>query len=493
MGGMASGNAKDLSGSYKWVALSCTTLGALLSVLNTSTMMIALPIISRELHAGMETIIWTVMGYMLVTTILVPSIGRVADIYGRKKLYVFGFAMFTVAALCSGLAQNAWELLIFRLLQAAGGALIMANSTAIVTDAFPKSELGRALGINSMVIAVGSVVGPILGGYLTTWGWRWIFWFNVPLGILGTLWAQWQLRELAQLPAGQKFDWRGTGLFSVGFLAVLFALTMGNMAGWTSWPILVGLTGGALLLAMFVVVESRTVQPMLDLQLFRHRLLACAYASNLLNGVARGAVTFLLIFFFQGVRGLTPLQAGIMLTPFALAMMALSPISGILSDRYGSRELASVGLAISAVGLCGLATIQADTPLTWLILWMSVMGAGSGFFASPNTNAIMQAVTPERRGIAAGTRTMMNNTGMVISMALSMAVTSSSLSQEALAGLFTGMQEGSRGIIASSFISGLREAFLLSVIFSAIAAAISLLRPSSRNRPPAPSDRAKTA
>ncbi|MCE5201085.1 MAG: MFS transporter [Synergistaceae bacterium] len=469
-------NSNDISGSYKWMALSCTTLGALLSVLNTSTMMIALPTISKELNAGMEAIIWTVMGYMLVITILVPSIGRVADIYGRKKLYVYGFVVFTAAALFSGFAQNAWELLVFRLVQAAGGSLIMANSTAIVTDAFPKSELGLALGINSMVIAAGSTIGPILGGYLTMLGWRWIFWFNVPLGILGTIWAQWQLRELAQLPAGQKFDWMGTGLFTVGILAILLAITIGNILGWTSWPILTGLIGGTLLLVMFVIVENHTAQPMVDLELFEHRLLVCAYASNLLNGVARGAVTFLLIFFFQSVRGLTPLQAGILLTPFAIAMMVLAPISGALSDRYGSRGLSSLGLAITVVGLYGFTTIQADTPLSWLILWMVIMGAGSGFFTSPNTNAIMQAVPSERRGIAAGTRTMMNNIGMVISMALSMGIVSSSLDQGALIGLFTGMQEGGQGIIISGFIAGLHKAFWLSVGFSVFATAISLLR-----------------
>lgn len=462
--------------NYKWYALSCTTLGALLSVLNSNTLLIALPVIARALHASLETIIWTLMIYMLAVTVLVPAIGRVADIMGRKKLYVSGFALFTVASLLCGLVQSGGQLVAARFIQSVGGSLMLANSTAIVTDAFPKRQLGRALGINSMVIGAASVIGPILGGILTGWNWRWIFFFNVPLGIIGTLWAAIQLREIIDLPQGQHFDWLGTLIFTIGFTFILLALTFGDMVGWRTPWIVASLVGGSLFLLLFIYIENHMDQPMLDLSLFRRRLLAAAYASNLLNGIARGAVTFLLIFFFQGIWGIDPLWAGILLTPFALAMMFVAPVSGILSDRYGSRELSSLGLAVSAIGLYGLTRLQVNTPMTAVIFWMVIMGLGSGFFFSPNTNAIMGAVTAERRGIAAGTRTMMNNAGMVISIALGLAMTSSSMTPEAMQGLFVGTQVGAQGIAVQEFINGLHRAFWLSFIISIVAALVALMR-----------------
>ncbi len=461
---------------YKWIALSCTTLGALFSVLSGTTLVIALPVIMKELHAGMELIMWTLMGYMLALTILVPAIGRIADMIGRKNLFVSGFAIFTISSLLCGFSQSGLELLIFRLIQSVGGSLMVANSTAIVADAFPKKELGKALGINSMVISIASVIGPILGGFLVNIGWRSIFFVNVPIGVIGTLWAWIQLKELDILPEHQKFDWHGSFLFLVGMLSLLIALTFGGFTGWFNIYILSLLVLATILLVRFIWVERQLDEPMLDMQLFKTRVLAFAFGSNLLNGIARGAVTFLLIFYFQGIKGIDPLMAGILLAPFALAMMVVSPFSGWLSDKYGSRILSSIGLFISAIGLIGFMKIGQNTSTAELIVWMIIMGAGSGMFFSPNTSAIMGAVPVEKRGIAAGTRTMMNNAGSVISIAMAMAVISSSISQDALLRLFVGTQVGSQGIAVSHFISGLRTAFTISFIFSLLAAAISYLR-----------------
>jgi EmrB/QacA subfamily drug resistance transporter len=461
---------------YKWIALSCTTLGALFSVLSGSTLIIALPVIMKDLHAGMEVIMWTIMGYMLALTILVPAIGRVADMIGRKNLFVSGFAVFTVSSLLCGFSRTGVELLIFRMIQSVGGSLMVANSTAIVADAFPKKELGKALGINSMVISIASVIGPILGGFLVNIGWRSIFFFNVPIGIIGTIWAWVQLKELDILPEHQKFDWHGSILFLVGMLSLLIALTFGGFTGWFNIYILSLLVLAAILLVRFIMVEWRLEQPMLDMQLFKTRVLAFAFGSNLLNGIARGAVTFLLIFYFQGIKGMDPLLAGVLLAPFALAMMVISPFSGWLSDKYGSRILSSIGLLISAIGLIGFMKIGENTSTAELIVWMMIMGAGSGMFFSPNTSAIMGAVPVDKRGIAAGTRTMMNNAGSVISIAMAMAVISSSISQDALLRLFVGTQVGSQGIAITHFISGLRTAFTISFVFSLLAAVISFLR-----------------
>lgn len=464
------------SDRYKWVALSCTTLGALLSVLNGSTLMIALPDIIRALHASVETVMWMVMGYMLALTILVPTIGRLADIYGRKRLYVSGFAVFTLFALVSGFARNADQLLAFRMLQAVGGALLLANSTAIVTDAFPKGELGRALGINSMIIAVGFTIGPILGGFLTHFGWSWVFWFNVPLGVAGTIWAWVQLRELERLPAGQRLDLWGTAAFTAGMFLLLWALTLEGFAGWTSPTVLGSLAGAIVLLAVFIGIESRTAQPLLDLRLFETRILAYAFIAILLNGIARGAVTFLLIFFLQGVKGIDPMAVGILMAPFALAMMVTAPIGGAWSDRYGARWPATIGLLISAVGLLGMSTIRAGTSVLEIILWSLIIGAGSGLFNSPNTSEIMGSVPPQRRGVAAGVRTMMNNVGSMLSIALAMAVASAGISPQALAGLLAGTQVGTSGIAVNEFVRGLRQAFAGSMVISLVAAWVSYLR-----------------
>lgn len=462
--------------SYKWIALSCTTIGALFSVLSGSTLMIALPVIMKDLHAGMGIVTWILMGYMLIMTILVPSVGRVADMFGRKKLYVSGFAVFTVASFFCAISPNAVWLLVFRMIQAVGGALMVANSTAIVADAFPRQELGKALGINGMIISIASVIGPILGGFLIHVGWRSIFYMNIPIGIIGTLWAAFQLQEEYTEPEKQKFDWAGTLTFSTGMLSLLLALTMGGFTGWLQLPVLLLFIVSVILLFFFIRTEKKSTAPMLDLQLFRIRALAFAYASNLMNGIARGAVTFLLIFYFQGIKSVDPIQAGILLAPIAVSMMIASPISGYFSDKYGARVLSSIGLLISAAGLLGMVFITDKTPYSLLIVYMFTLGLGSGMFFSPNSSSIMGIVPADKRGIAAGVRTMALNAGNVLSIAISMAIISSSVSEEAMQGLFMGTQVGSKGIAIDQFMSGLRTAFLLSFIISIFAAVISYSR-----------------
>lgn len=462
--------------NYKWIALSCTTLGALFSVLSGSTLMIALPVIMKDLNASMSIVTWTIMGYMLVMTILVPAIGRMADMLGRKKLYVSGFALFTLSSLLCALSQSGVQLLLFRLVQAVGGAFMVANSTAIVTDAFPKRELGKALGINSMVISIASVIGPILGGFLITVGWRDIFYINIPIGIVGTLWAFFQLKETKIVSEKQKFDIKGTLAFTTGMLSLLVALSLGGFIGWINIYVISLLIISIIFIALFIKIENNTEQPMLDLRLLKTKVLAYAYASNFLNGVARGAVTFLLIFFFQGIKGIDPIVSGMLLAPLAVSMMVVSPISGFLSDKYGARHLSSIGLFISAIGLGGMMFITSKTSTTELMIWMLIMGFGSGMFFSPNTSAIMGMVPADKRGIAAGIRTMMNNAGTVLSIAISMAIISSSISPDAMQALFIGTQIGSQGIAISQFISGLRMAFTISFVFSLVAAFISYLR-----------------
>ena len=459
---------KIKNNNYKWIALSCTTIGALMSVMSGSTLMIALPDIMKELHASMGVLTWILMGYMLVLTIFVPSIGRVADMFGRKKLYVGGFAVFTLSSLFCAWSNTGMQLLVYRLIQAGGGALMVANSTAIVTDAFPKNELGKALGLNIMFISIGSVIGPILGGFLVHIGWRSIFYINIPIGVIGTLWAALQLKEIRHYEEKQKFDWLGTITFTIGMFCLLMALTIGSFVSWHSLSVLV-------LLGITVITMPLFIH-MLDTRLLKTRILACAYASNFFNGIARGAVTFLMVFYFQCIKSLDAMTAGILLAPFAIAMLVTSPISGALSDKYGSRVLSSVGLLMSALGLLGLMMLNVNTPTWQLIIWMFIMGVGSGLFFSPNTNSIMSSVPEDKRGIASGVRTMCNNAGNMLSIAISMAVIASSVSAGAMQGLFLGTQVGSQGIAVTSFISGLRLAFTISFAFSILAAILSYLR-----------------
>lgn len=329
-----------------------------------------------------------------------------------------------------------------------------------------------------MVLAIGSVLGPIIGGVLTTlMGWRWVFYINVPFGALVTAWALFQIRDVAPLPEGEHFDWPGAITFTAGMFFLLFALTEGGFEGWSSPVVIVSLLLAAVLLPLFVYIESRVEQPMLDLRLFQSRILVFAYSSNLMNGIARGAVMFLLIFYLLGIKGMDPFTASIYLAPFALTMMVMAPISGRWSDRHGSRVLSTVGLLITGIGLLGFTLFtRVDMSISEVVIWGAVVGVGSGIFNSPNTNTIMSVVPPERRGIAAGTRTMMNNAGSLLSIAMAFAILSSGLTPEAMNALFIGAQIGSKGILVDVFISDLRLAFFISFVISMVAAVISYMR-----------------
>src|SRR5271157_51341 len=324
---------------YKWLALSVTTLGSLLSVLDGSIFIIALPTIMDSLQADLITIAWVIMGYLFVVTILTTVFGRIADMIGRKRLYVTGFVVFTIASLFCGTSQSGQELLAFRMMQAVGGALLVANAVAIVTDAFPREQLGMAMGINSMIFGVGAAIGPVLGGFLLQFGWRFIFFINIPTGVIGTIWGAFQLKEVEKFSKKQKFDWSGTILFTIGILGLLIGLSFGGFIGWSSPVIVVLIPVGAVCFLLFARVEKKAEFPMMDLRLFKFSRLSYGYGAVLLNAIARGAVVFLLTFYLQIILALDPIMAAIYLTPFALAQVIGAPISGKLADRYGSRGL----------------------------------------------------------------------------------------------------------------------------------------------------------
>lgn len=467
---------------YRWTALSVTTVGALLASIQGSALLIALPNILTELHTTFLTIMWVLIGYLLITTVLTPFIGRLADIWGRKRLYNSGYLFFGVGSLVCGLAQpqfHGTDLIVGRIIQGIGGALMLTNSTAIVTDAFRKGQVGLGLGVNQIAGAAGFLLGPIIGGLLTEWSWRWVFLFNVPLAFAGAIWGFYRLREPVRPMTQQRIDWTGGVLLTVGLTGTLLALSLLAFPMLPEWQIYAILAIGVVALIAFIIVEPHIDQPMMQLRLFRDRLFAFANLSGLLNGIARGAVLFLLIFFLQGPYGKDPLTAGLLLTPFGAAFMLIGPMSGRLSDRLGSRILAPVGLGVTALALLGLTTIGPNTPYWILAAFMALMGGGSGFFVSPNTNAIMSSVGPNTRGAAAGILSMLNNTGSMLSIAIVFPLALASVPMAAMMQVFIyggGMSQFPSAL--ATFLHGLHFAFLVSFIISVVAMIVAALRPS---------------
>jgi len=471
---------------YEWVALSVTTVGALLAAVQGSSLVIALPDVLTGLNSSFLTVMWVLLGYLLITTALVPVVGRLADMVGRKRLYVAGFAVFTLGWLLAGFSQpqfHGWDLVAYRVIQGVGGALLITNSTAIVADAFRHGHVGFGLGVNQVAGAAGFLLGPVVGGLLTAISWRWVFLVNVPIGVFGTIWGLWRLREPVLLPAHQRFDMQGSLTFVAGLGSLLLALSL------LAFPMLpMSVVYGLFVVAGlglvgFVLVELRAEQPMLDLRLFQDRLFAFASLAGALNGLARGAVLFVLIFFLQGPYGQNPLMAGLMMTPFGAAFLLLGPLAGYLSDHWGSRVLATSGLLVSAVGLLGLSTVVTSTPYWVLAIYMALMGGGSGLFTSPNVNALMSTVPPRQRGTASGINTMVANTGQMLSIAIAFPLVLSRIPEDLMFKVLLyggGMADVPDALRA--FEQGLHQAFLVSFGVTLIAALASGLRPSHSPR-----------
>jgi EmrB/QacA subfamily drug resistance transporter len=467
--------------SYRWWLLLVTSVGALLASLTSGTLVIALPDILRDLHTDLFALLWIVVGYTLVVTVLVLNAGRLADRFGRARTFTLGMAVFALASAFCAVAPDAATLIGGRIVQGIGGAFMFANSSALVTDAFARRELGRALGINAMVVGAGLMLGPILGGWLTSFGWRFVFWFNVPLGILGVVAALLILVERTPPQPGVSIDWLGSAIYLVALMAVMTSLAFGGIYGWTTWWIVGGFVLFIALVPVLLFVERRVRNPIIDLTLFHDRLFTMGNLTGLLNGVARNSVLFLLVFYLQGVKGVDPVTAGIQLAPLALGLLVLSPVSGALADRFGSRVLATLGMIVTGIGLAGLLTIEVDTPFWQLVVWQLVIGAGSGLFNAPNTSAVMGVLPPDKRGIGAGMRAMLTNTGFVVSIALSIGLMTSAMDPKVMVAVFSGTQVGSSGIDLRPFIGALHVAFAAGIVASVIGAAISTMRGEHRS------------
>jgi EmrB/QacA subfamily drug resistance transporter len=475
---------------YKWWALSCTSLGMLLAATNSGTLIIALPNLERSLHTSLLALVWVILAYLIAATVLVLMAGRLSDLFGRKRAYVGGFLLFAVASLGAGFSSGATVLICWRVLQGIGSSFLFANAAALVTDAFPKQQLGLAMGANTMVAAVGLVLGPVLGGALVEISWHWVFWFNVPLSLAGAAWGALILRELAKPDEVRGLDTPGTAVFVVGLTGLVLGVSKGGLSGWGNPIVIGGLACAAVLLPLWIVIERNTRAPMLDLEIFNNRLFAAATAAAFINGLARFALMFLFVFYFQGAQSNDPIEAGIKLMPLALGMLVASPIAGIYADRHGSRALAAIGMVVTAIGLAGMTTLQVHTAYWQSMIWLAIVGVGSGMFNSPNTAAMMGTVPAKRRGVAAGARTLLQNTGAVLSIAFVLAIVTSSIPKATLFAVFSGVTTGLSAEKLAPFIANMHTALWVLVATSVVGALVCMLRPSHASEASTPTGEA---
>jgi EmrB/QacA subfamily drug resistance transporter len=462
---------------YKWWALSCTSLGMLLATTNSGTLIIALPDLERSLGTSLLALVWVILAYMIASTVLVLTCGRLSDLFGRKRAYVAGFVVFALASLDAGFAADGTQLILWRILQGVGAAFLFANSSALVTDAFPREQLGVAMGTNVMVAAIGLVIGPVLGGALVAISWHWIFWFNVPLALAGSLWGGLILHELSRPDSVRGFDPLGTLAFVAGLTGLVLGISRGGLSGWHDTVVIVSLLVALVLLPLFVLIEHRARAPMLDLTIFENRLFAAATGAAFINGLSRFALMFVFVFYFQGAQGDDPILAGVKLAPLAVGMLISSPLAGAWADRRGSRTLAALGMVVTAAGLAGMTLLQAGSAYWLAGVWLFVVGVGSGMFNSPNTAAMMGTVPPHRRGIAAGTRLMLQNTGAILSIAFVLAIITAAVPRAILFKIFSGLAAGLTAAQLAPFISNMHTALWVLAVVSLVGAGVSLLRP----------------
>lgn len=437
--GKNSGNGRGLS--YKWIALSNVIIASLMGMINMSIVLISLPAIFNGIHinplTSFQYLLWILMGYGLVTATLLLSFGRLSDMYGRVRMFRFGFLIFTLGSVLLYLTPStgdagALEIIAFRVIQAVGSALFMANSAAILTDAFPPDERGKALGINMVALMVGQFVGLVLGGILAYYDWRFVFLVSVPFGLLGTVWSYYKLRETSVQGPKTRIDIWGNFTFVLSITLLLIGVTYGLLPygsdpmGWSNPWVIAALILGFILMILFLFIETRVESPMFRLDLFKVRMFSYANAAGLLSALSRGGMMFMLILLLQGIwlplHGYsyqsTPFWAGIYMLPLTAGIIIMGPISGVLSDKYGPRWIATMGMVINAVAFVALAALPYNFNYWEFGLVLFMMGVGGGMFGSPNSASIMNSVPPQDRGVASGMMYTIMNTSFTASMAI---------------------------------------------------------------------------
>jgi MFS family permease len=499
---------------YRWVALSNTTLGMLMATLNSSIVLISLPAIFRGIGLNplapqnIGYLLWMIMGYLLVSAVLVVTLGRLGDTLGRVKMYNLGFVVFSAASVALALTPGtgsfaALWIIGWRLVQAVGGSMLFANSTAILTDAFPPTHRGMALGVNQIAAIAGSFIGLIVGGVLSEVSWRGVFWVSVPVGVLGTFWSYRSLHETAERRPS-SIDWPGNITFAVGLSALLAGITYGiqpyggHTTGWANPWVIAGLAGGTALLVAFCLIELRVPDPMFRMSLFRNRDFALGNLAGLLSSMGRGGLQFMLIIWLQGIwlplHGYsyesTPLWAGIYLLPLTVGFIVSGPLSGALSDRFGARLFAGGGLLLTAVTFLGLLVLPVDFSYWPFAILTFLNGVGSGMFASPNTASIMNSVPASERGAAAGMRGTFFNAGSSLSIGVFFSLMIIGLASRLPTTLSNGLQAHGVSAAISGRIAGLPPVGSLFAAFLGYNPIASLLGPTGALKSIPPQDAA---
>ena len=451
---------------YKWVVLTNTTVGVLIAMIDSSIVLIAMPAIFRGI--GLDPLgpgnsfflLWMMLGYLIVTSVLVVSFGRIGDMYGRVRMYNLGFLIFTIASIMlsidwmNGRSAALW-LISMRVLQGVGGAFIAANSGAIITDTFPPNQRGLALGINNVASMAGRFLGLVVGGVLASIDWRLVFWVSVPFGVFGTLWGYFKLEERG-VRQKSSIDWLGNITFAVGLILVMVGITYGiqpyggHVMGWTSPKVMLEIGLGIVLLILFAFIELRVPNPMFQMRLFRIKPFLFGSLSSFLSALARGGLMFMLIIWLQGIwlplHGYsfeqTPLWAGIAMLPLSIGMVVAGPISGYLSDRYGPRLFATGGMLLTALSFALLEMLPTNFNYVWFGLIVFMSGVGAGLFASPNRAGVMNSLPASQRGSGGGMNTTFQNSAQVLSIGVFFTLMIIGLSDSLPRTLAAGLQSG---------------------------------------------------
>jgi EmrB/QacA subfamily drug resistance transporter len=480
--------------------------------INMTIILISLPAIFRGLHvnptdpSNFPYLLWTIMGYMLITAVVLVTIGRLSDIFGRVKLYKIGFLIFTIGSIACAFSQTILQLIVFRMLQGLGGAFLFTNSAAIITDAFEPHERGKALGINQISFLAGQFIGLILGGLLSPFGWHWLFWISVPVGIIGTIWAQINMKEVGVITRNQRIDWLGNLTFGAGLTSILIGLTYGlvpygtSELGWGNPLVQLSLISGIIFLVVFIFIERHVSYPMFKLELFKIKAFAVGNSSLFISALSREGLMFILVIWLQGIwlplHGFTieqtPFWAGVYMLPLTFGFILMGPVSGYLSDKYGPRRFTVTGMAIVGLSFLWLATMPYNVAYWLLAVAIFFQGVGAGMFASPNISMIMSSVPADKRGVASGMRATMQNVAQSMSMTVYFSVLITVLGvsfigtslqhvspASALFSVFLGIAPSGvdfktfSGTFAPLFMSSLGLLFIISATLSFLAALLS--------------------
>ncbi len=457
--------------SYRRLVLLITSIGSMMAPLDGSIVGVALPSMTAGLMMNYVSVIWVPSAYLVTLAVTLLIIGRISDTHGRRRILIAGLVIFVLGSVLCSIATSGEELIVFRVFQGIGTACMAATGTAIVTDVFPASERGKALGINIMSVYIGGSIGPTLGGVLTyAFGWRSVFWVNVPIGLVALTLVLLRLRESVPKATKGPFDISGMATFAVGLVSLLAAMTVGESVGWAA-PLIIGLfVLAAISFALFVLAEmAKGDSAMIDLSLIAHnRLFAAANIAALLNYTAFFSTSFILSFYLQRVLGRSALETGLILLSMPVTMAILAPVSGYASDKVGSRVLATGGMICITVGLLLLSTLTLSSSTLHVTVYLLLLGAGMGLFSSPNTSSIMGSVASRQRGVASGMVATMRTTGQSLSLAVTGAVIATVASTSVVTSLFAGTDPSAIAVESEAFVRGMVLAFIVAEAIAGI-------------------------